>query len=310
MEHSTSSDKSSPVHETPDWVSTPERSNVWAMRFIVWVALTFGRPVTRLFLFPFCLYFLTFSPNARAASAKYLHKVLPRKPGIIDLFRHYHTFASTILDRVFLLHDQFNEFDVRVHGEKIMTDLLAQHRGCFLLGAHLGSFEILRSLGREANGLPISLLMYEENARMLNSALHTINPELSLQIIALGHVDSMLKVEQALDRGELVGMLGDRVIDGEGMLPANFLGQQALLPTGAFRLAIMLKRPIILMFGLYQGGNRYDVHFEQLSETSDYERMSRHLVLEQAVQFYTSRLEYYCRMAPYNWFNFYDFWKK
>ena len=30
--------------------------------------------------------------------------------------------------------------------------------------------------------------------------------------------------------------------------------------------------------------------------------------IEQAVRTYAARLEHYCRQAPYNWFNFYDFW--
>jgi predicted LPLAT superfamily acyltransferase len=32
-------------------------------------------------------------------------------------------------------------------------------------------------------------------------------------------------------------------------------------------------------------------------------------LIEQALKRYAQRLEHYCRMAPYNWFNFYDFWK-
>ena len=293
----------------PAWLERRERSNTLAIRFIVWVALTLGRPAARLLLYPICLYFWLFSARARKASRKYLARALGRPPGLGDLFRHYHTFAATLLDRVFLLNDQYARFDVRVHGEEIVEDMMKRGEGCLLLGAHLGSFEIIRSLGREARGLKISLVMYEENARKLNSVLAAINPNLPLQIIGLGKVDSMLKVEEALAAGSVVGLLSDRTIEGEGTVDCEFLGGQSPFPVGPFRLAAMLKRPVVLMFGLYRGGNRYDVHFERLADMGQTIRGERNQIIQQAMQRYAGRLEHYCRLAPYNWFNFYDFWK-
>lgn len=294
---------------SPEWVARPERSNTFTMRFFVRLALTLGRPAARFWLYPICFYYLIFASQARAASKKYLFKALDRRPRFVDLFRHYHVFAATILDRVFLLNDQYARFDVSVYGEEIVSALVARGEGCFLLGAHMGSFEIIRSLGREARGLNVSLLMYAENAQKLNSVLGAINPELFLKIIPLGRVDSMLKLEEALDRGEFVGMLGDRTLEGEGTIPCQFLGEQAMFAAGPFRLAAMLKRPIVLMFGLYRGGNRYEIHFERLTDTDELEGPARGSAIEHCSRRYVERLEHYCRLAPYNWFNFYDFWK-
>ena len=304
-----------PLHNTldmrtdPEWVARPERGATWAIRAMVWVALGLGRPTTRVLLYPISLYFLLFSAKARSASRKYLAKVLSRPPRGMDLYRHFHTFSSNILDRVFLFNDQYSSFEVRVHGQEMLNDVIAGGQGCFLLGAHMGSFEIVRSLGREAHGPRVALVMYEENAQKLNSVLNAINPKLLLQVIALGKVDSMLKVEEALDRGEFVGMLGDRTIAGEGTVPCDFLGEQAMWATGPFRIAMILKRPIVLMFGLYRGGNRYDIYFEKLTDIEQICRSQRDLVLEQSLTRYVQRLEYYCRLFPYNWFNFYDFWQ-
>lgn len=293
----------------PEWVARPERGNTLALRFIVWVALTLGRPAARLLLYPVCLYFLIFSSASHAASTKYLRKVLTREPGLADAFRHCHTFAATLLDRVFLFNDQYAQFDVRVHDEDILGGMSARGEGCFLLGAHMGSFEIIRALGRRNTGARISLVMYEENARRFNSVLAAINPCLSLQVISLGRIDSMLKVETALNQGEFVGMLGDRTFQGEGTVACQFLGEPAHFPSGPFRLAAMLKRPMVLMFGLFRGGNRYDIHFERLVDTWQAPHAGRERLLERALRRYVERLEHYCRDAPYNWYNFYDFWK-
>lgn len=293
----------------PEWVARPERSNALALRIIVAIALKLGRPFARLLLYPVCVYFLLFSPSSRAASKQYLRKVLPHEPGWRDTFRHCHTFAAILLDRVFLFNDQYARFDVRVHGEALLAETAHNGRGCFLLGAHMGSFEIIRALGRRNTAARISLIMYAENAKKFNAVLAAINPKLALQVIELGKIDSMLKVETALNNGEIVGMLGDRTFHGEGTLSCPFLGEEARFPSGPFRLAALLHRPMVLMFGLYRGGNRYDVYFERLVDQWPAKRADRLRALEQAQRDYVARLEHHCRDAPYNWYNFYDFWQ-
>lgn len=302
-------DASARAASVPEWVARPERSNTLALRAIVAIALTLGRRAARLLLYPVCVYFLLFSPSARAASTKYLRKVLGREPGLAEAFRHCHTFAATLLDRVFLFNDQYARFDVRVHGEEILRGMMADGRGCFLMGAHMGSFEIIRALGRLNTQARISLVMYAENARKFNSVLAAVNPKLALQVIELGKVDSMLKVERALERGEIVGMLGDRTFRDEGTAAFRFLGEAAHFPTGPFRVAAMLQRPLVLMFGLYRGGNRYDIHFERLVDAWPASRVERKRTVAEAQRGYVARLEHHCRDAPYNWYNFYDFWK-
>ena len=302
-------DASAQAASVPEWVARPERSNTLALRAIVAIALTLGRRAARLLLYPVCVYFLLFSPSARAASTKYLRKVLGHEPGLADAFRHCHTFAATLLDRVFLFNDQYARFDVRVHGEEILRGMMGDGCGCFLMGAHMGSFEIIRALGRLNTQVRISLVMYAENARKFNSVLAAVNPKLALQVIELGKVDSMLKVERALERGEIVGMLGDRTFRDEGTAAFRFLGEAANFPTGPFRVAAMLQRPLVLMFGLYRGGNRYDIHFERLVDAWPASRVERKRTVAEAQREYVTRLEHHCRDAPYNWYNFYDFWK-
>ncbi len=292
----------------PAWLAQSERSHTGIIRLYAWVAMKLGRPVARLFLHPISIYFMLFSVEASAASRKYLSRVLRRTPRFSEVYWHYFTFAASVLDRVFLLKGDYDAFDVRTYDEDMVQNMIARGEGGFLVGAHVGSFEVIRSLGREARGLKVRMVMYEENAKKVNSVLQAINPSLSQDIIGLGKIDSMLKVEQALAKGEFVGMLTDRTIKGEGTLPVTFLGLPAQIPIGPFRIAAIMKRPVILMFGLYRGGNRYDIYFERLVDMSNVGRAERDIVIAQAVQKYVERLEHYCRLAPYNWFNFYDYW--
>jgi predicted LPLAT superfamily acyltransferase len=292
------------------WAERPERSNLFTIRLIVWIALTLGRRSARLFLLPICLYFYLFAGEARKASNKYLRKVLQRKPGIVDSLRHFYTFSATILDRVFLLNGRYDKFDIRVHIDEASKQILNSKQGCILLGAHFGSFEITRVYAHQVNGPPAMMVMYEKNALKLNAVLSAINPQLSQRIIGLGQIDSMLKVEQALQRGEFIGILADRgLAQGHASIACDFLGEAANFPTGPLRMAYILKQPVILMAGIYRGGNRYDLYFEHTIDMHALENLPRKEALNMAIQQYAAGLEQHCRNAPYNWFNFYDFWR-
>jgi predicted LPLAT superfamily acyltransferase len=293
-----------------EWVRRPERSNLAMLRAMTWLSLRLGRRPARIVLVGVSLYFLLFAPAARQASCSYLQRVLGRAPRLVELFRHFHYFASCTHDRIYLLNDRFDLFAIQVHGAAAFEEALAGGRGAFLIGAHMGSFEAVRALGRQRSGLRVTTVMYEQNARKIHAALAAINPVAVQDIIPLGQLDSMLQVQGRLDEGMVVGVLGDRTLDEDPTLPVQFLGETAAFPVGPMRLAAMLKRPVLFMTGLYLGGNRYAVHFEPLADFTGIERRDRDTAIRQAVLAYAAALARHCRAEPFNWFNFFDFWKR
>ena len=302
-------DLSRPTAPHAEWAIRPERSNQAMLRLMTWISLRLGRAPARVVLAGISLYFLLFAPAARAASRAYLRRALEREPTFADQYRHFHSFASTIHDRVFMLNARFDLLRVEVHGEDVIQEVLAPGRGAILMGAHMGSFEAVRALGRRQPGLRVAMVMYEENARKLNAALAAINPAAVQDIIPLGQLDSMLRVQACLDEGMVLGVLGDRTLGSDPTLRVPFLGADAEFPLGPMRLAAMLKRPVLFMSGLYLGGNRYAIHFERLADFSTVERPERNAAIETAVRAYAASLARHCRAAPYNWFNFFDFWR-
>ncbi len=304
---------SSPAAAAPgaraDWARRPERGSMALLRFMTWLSLRAGRRASRVIVHGIAVYFLLLAPAARRASRDYLRRALAREPGWRDLFRHILAFASTIHDRVYLLNGRFDLFDVAVHGREQVAAATAAGRGAFLMGAHMGSFELIHALGRREPGVRAAMVMYEDNARKINAMLGAINPAARQDIIALGRIDSMLNVRKELDAGGFVGVLGDRTLGGDTTTPVSFLGTTAGLPRGPFRMAAVLRRPVIFMVGLYLGGNRYAVHFEPLADFSDTPREERAAAIEAALGRYAALLEKHCREAPYNWFNFFDFWR-
>lgn len=304
------------------WATQAERSNAQVLRVMRWIAVSLGRRVSRLVLHPITLYFLLFGGAAARASADYLRRTLGRPPRWSERYRHIHHFAATILDRVYLLREDFDLFDVQVRGAEHLDAVLQSGRGAFLVGGHLGSFEALRALGEARRGLRVAMLMYEHNARLLTGTLRAIAPDASLHVIGLGRVEAMLELRDWLDAGGVAGLLADRTLQGPAASSGrsrthwiDFLGQPAAFSDGAFRLAALLRRPVIFMTGLYLGGNRYELRFEPIADFTappaagaGGRQLAQDQSVQQAVQRYAALLEQQCRSTPWNWFNFFDFW--
>lgn len=291
-----------------DWTHASERGSLPLIRFMVWMSLTLGRPFTRVLLRIIAAYFLAFGGASRRAIVAYLERCLGRKPTLADQYRVFLTFASTLHDRIYFLKDRFDLFDIERSGTGLIDA-----GGMVLMGAHLGSFEAMRACGRVLAGRRVVMAMYEENARQINGVLSAVDPRAMRDVVALGHVESMLELRDRLAEGAIVGVLADRTLGHEPTIRVPFLGEEAQFPTGPMRMAAVLRQRVLFMAGLYRGGNRYDVRFEELADFTDLEghtRAERDARVRAAVERYAARLEHYCREAPDNWFNFHDFWKR
>ena len=148
--------------------------------------------------------------------------------------------------------------------------------------------------------------------RPLNSA---IAPKAELHTIALGRPGAMLALRRWLDGGGLAGLLADRTLPTQSertrALWFDFLGRPARFSDGPFRLAALLRKPVVFMTGLYLGGNRYEVRFVELADfrpEADGGGLSTEQRVHATMARYVALLEALCRETPYNWFNFFDFW--
>ena len=291
------------------WLEQRERGSLAAMKGGVRLLLSVGHSFGRLLLYPTCAYFLASSRQSRSASREYLGRVLGRPARLLDVARHYLTFAKTLHDRVYFLAGRTAEFDIEQHGLDTVERTLAKGKGCLLLGAHLGSFEVLRVLGSLECKLPVNVLLYPDNSSNADAVAGDLCPELKQRVIPLGRPDTLLRVHECLERGEIVGILGDRTLKSDRTVRCDFFGQPATFPQGPLLLASILKAPVILFFGLFEGGRRYSIHFELFTDELQIARRDRSAQLQPWIARYAARLEHYCRLAPYNWFNFYDFWR-
>jgi len=290
------------------WATRPERGSAWLIDLMMFLALRLGRPLARRLLHLVAGYFYLFAPRARRYGREYLRRVLGREPTTVERYRQVSTFAATILDRLYLTRERYDLLEISIEGEELMRAALERGRGAFLLGAHLGSFEMMSAVGRRQPGLRVALAMYTGYSSRIADRVGFGPATSATEIVPLGQLESMLRIRECLEEGKFVGMLADRSFGDAPAESVTFLGEPALFPTGPMRAAAALRRPVIFMAGLYRGGNRYRVVFLPLADFSQQTPLGRTQAVRAAIERYVRLLEQCCREDPYNWFNFYDFW--
>jgi predicted LPLAT superfamily acyltransferase len=286
------------------WSDKAERGSEVLILLIGWLARVAGRTACRGLLYPITLYFVATDAMARRASAEFLAAVYGRQAKWTEVFSHIHAFAVTLLDRVYLALGRFDDFDVTVKGLDLVERTLSAGKGCVMLGSHLGSFDLLMLAHHEKRGHPVTVMMQvDPRARLRRIAgIH----ENAFNVIKVGEPGSYLRAHEAIERGEIVGILADRIDYGAPGLPALFLGREVILPVAPHVLAARSGAPVIMCFGLYEGGRSYRLEFVDFGPTA--ERSGRGTALQPMVDRYAAVLENYSRRYPLNWFNFYDYW--
>jgi predicted LPLAT superfamily acyltransferase len=293
-----------------DWRERPEGGSIVALKIIVWIALNLGRTATRLMLLPVALYFFVFRGKERTASREFLGRISDAPVPIGKVFRHFLTFSRVVADRIFFLTDYHERIPITTSGVETLRPLVAKKKGGIVLAAHFGSFEAARVLGKELGEVTVRVVLNRGVNSQLIRQLEELNSDLADAIIESEQSSATLglKIAEALEKGEWIGFLADRYQPGDRTTSCDFLGGKANFPVGPFIIAAVFKVPLICIFPVYVKGG-YEVYCETMSDEFTLPREGRDKHLHEHVQAYVDRLSVYVRKAPYNWFNFYDFWK-
>jgi predicted LPLAT superfamily acyltransferase len=302
------------------WATTTERGSVAALRAMAWFYRRFGRSVSVMIMTPIAAYFLLRDGKARRASLQYLRRLhawpenfpaFELEPGLLESLRHYREFAISIFDRLCVWTGGADQIEIRDDGGEYLFRLMQERRGAILLGAHLGSFDMLRVLS-ERQTFKVNVLMFTRHVAQLTSFFERLNPGAGLRMIQLepGSIRSIFEIKACIDRGEFVGILGDRIEPGERgrVATASFLGHPARFSLGPFLLAGLLGCPIVLSLCLRTGDARYETVVKPLAQGEIVPRGERNKRARELLATYTRSLEEACCRAPHQWFNFYDFW--
>ncbi|SIT40324.1 putative acyltransferase [Paraburkholderia ribeironis] len=301
-----------------DWWRIAERGSHLGMALLVLSCKLFGRRFTALWLHPIVAYFLLTGRAARKASGNYFthlgasapHGETPR-PGWLSAYRHMLAFAQSGFDKLAAWSGRVDDTDVKFEDRSAFEALIASGKGALVIGAHLGNLEMTRALAVQGAHAKVTAVVYTEHARRFNSVLASANSEFARHLLEIGDFgpETAMMMQERVDAGELLVIVGDRVPAHEAgrTTDAHFLGVRAPFAQGPYVLAHALGCPVYLFFCLKERDG-YRLYFEPFAERIELPRRERAQHLAAWAQRYAARLEHYCRKAPYQWFNFFDFW--
>jgi predicted LPLAT superfamily acyltransferase len=290
-----------------NWRANKERSNPFALHSICWLALNISRNFARLWLYPITLYFFLTSSQVRLASKNYLKRTALPRHGFVQILKHIHHFSAVILDRVYFISNQTEQFDVKIFNEELILDLIKNNLGFILLGSHVGGFDVLQYL-TPRYGHQAKIMMDVSHNSMITEILYNLNPAMFDAIIDANNDNALLKVKESIDNSEFVAILADRSVDKQKTIQCTLLGDVVNIPKAPFALANILKKPVIVFFGVYVGKNKYEIHFKEIKNNYTEKKSEREKNIIKNAQVYTSYIQEMIEKHPFNWFNFYDYW--
>lgn len=298
--------------DDPEWRSVDERGSVFGIKAVIIMATMFGRGPARLVVALIAAYYTTFSGRARRSVNQFRTRLglPPSRRGFHATYMTVLRFAQCALDGLILMRGQTKHFEVSRNGYQLLAKLRDSRQSAILLGGHIGSFYAMR-IQSTRESLPLCPVVYTKNARRFNRVIEELDPESTTRLIEIGDgedMDFMLAIRDKAEAGALIAILGDRTQPGAKTVEVDFLGAKAQLPAGPYILASVLRIPVYFTVGLYRGGNHYELFCIPFAEQIVLDRRDRMGSIQRYAQQYADQLAEFCRKAPDNWFNFYDFW--
>jgi len=297
------------------WSAIEERGSLFPMRAMLsalrWLPRASLIPVVRLV----ALYFMLTGREARAASQDYLRRfaaAYPQsrvRPGFATSYRQFAAFGDAILDRLAAWSGKVGTQDIEFANQAEYERLLSSGHGALLLGSHLGNIEMCRAVCSRGSIVRVNALAHTRHAGKINRLFDEAGAS-NFRLWQVGDLDAAMALElrNRVARGEWVVVAADRLpLHGGRTTPARFLGALAAFPIGPYVLASLLECPVYLMFCLRLNG-RHRFIVEPFVERVTWSRAERETVIAELAQRFAARVEYYLRMAPLQWFNFYRFW--
>lgn len=302
------------------WEEFAERGTLGALRLMARFYELLGRRLSRAILHAIAAYFFVRERASRGASRRYLERVwahpegrphLRGRPGFFAPYWHYHEFALQTFDRMVLWGHGLSELRMDHQGSEHLFALKRERRGGILIGAHLGSFDMPRQLAG-GHGIVLNVVMFTSHGERITRFFESLDPTSQVRVLSLepGSASTAFAIRACLDRGELVGILADRMPVGGGDTPIliDFLGLPMAFPLSPFRLACLFGVPAYLSLCLRKGDAHYEAVVRPVGEVAKVARHDRDKAAAELARAWVKGLEQACLEHPYQWFNFYDTW--
>ena len=268
----------------------------WMQRALVhWVRHTDIRimyAVTNLWL---VWYMLVRSTERHGAYLFHRRRGRTRLQAACDVYRSFYHFAKAIIDRFAVYAGK--SFEVTVENKERYYDKVHDPEGFVMLFSHVGNTEMAAYfLATPDKRMHILTFGGESPEVMSRRAEAMAQNNIGTIIVEPETMSHIYRINEVLQQGEVLTMAADRRMGG-AEIGCRFMDAEARFPSGPFRICQAIKKPVLLTFVIKESYRSYRVYTEELAPTED------------LAQRFAERVEQMALAHPYEWFNFYDFWK-
>lgn len=300
-----------------------------SLRFLLFLFKIAPGFLVRMLIYPVSFFYYIFAPGGRRFAEEYQKQLKAytggKIPKRISSYQQYLSFSLCIVEKLegWLGKIKFSRIQYQDDDVKDILEVLKQGKGALLITSHLGNMELMRSLAehnRELVGrdVPVYVVMNLKLNNNFMRTLNSLNPKVSFNIIDSDEIgpDSMVTLMNAVEEGGLVVIAGDRTSahTRQKVIRRTFLGKEASFSYGAFLIPALIKAPLYFMFGLRTRVSvfhpKYNVYIEKSKVSFECERKERDERINACCAEFAQKLEKYCQLYPYQWYNFFDFWKE
>lgn len=257
------------------------------------------------------LYYLVFDCAAVRASLAYTRRRFPQhgiSRQLLDVYRLFVSQGKSLIDRYYVIAGG-SEIAIEIRGyEKLKNILATSHKGVVLLTAHVGNWQVamtaLRNLGKT-----VYLMMRPEDNVAVRQSLNIGGDQDRVRVLYTNDsLGGVIEAVKALDRGDLVSIMGDRTYEYDAM-EATLLGGSVRFPYGAFSIAAATQCPVVVLLSAKVGAKKYIVDVSHVIEPPTGTRGKKQEAIKACVQEFAGVLEEYADRHPYQWFVFRDMWQ-
>ena len=253
------------------------------------------------------------STKHQAPSTKHHHSPFTLHLSPFTVFSHLLGFAWSLADKTdaCTLRKNLPKMSVRDDvGWRAFDGLVRDGKGAFLISTHLGTIEVFPALST-SSPFPIPRSPFVHAFQQMGHdavftevfARHLDSSRLALHPVEEIGVETAVRMQEAIGRGELVLMAGDRVSAGsERVLRHDFLGRPCVWPKGVFVFAKLMEAPIFFVTCVRTGWNAYEVHVREFVPSGE-------PLLPSLLDAYVHFLEEETLAHPEQWYQFYRFFE-
>jgi predicted LPLAT superfamily acyltransferase len=292
------------------------RGGVLGHRIFVFLLKHFNLSVVYFILNFVVLYYFFNSRKSFRAIYKFYHQALKlkRTKSFFRVYSTYYKFGQILLDKTIVLAGMSNKFTYNFDGEEYLREISAAGKGGLLIGAHMGSWDMAGFLLKRLD-YKVNIMFYDADQRDVKEFLaqtyggKEIDERVNF-IVIKDDLSHLIEMRNALNKGEVLTVMGDRFLEMHKSFRLNFMGMEAEFPAGPFYIATRFDIPVTFVFTMKEKKSHYHFYaskpkyYKNISGTGNEDNDMQILMYD-----YIAMLEIFVQKYPEQWFNFFDFWE-